>query len=889
MGTTASNLHVLLPPEVSDGLSEISRAYEGLGYAPASAADWEKRVILRTGDSQRYISVYDSDNDKLDSGELKELAARLSERLHTVALQTAVYDSDAYLFLLYHDGKQIDAAAEGEPWCLDVLEVLPAARRTKRWRDLFGGAAPKAAGGASIFAEDALARWCTSAGLPSQRTTALVEDFSEPDDAVKTTLYFKRDATRATSVNAAPRAQEIKFFRSDDDQPYLAVYPAAWPALAMERQLASWGAATSGPGFRGLRVTFAVEATGTIELLAVTAVAWPFFSGQVTSLKAPAKAQWSDLNEPLGTGTIVKDAADFELPPVQSGSRKQLLILAQVALRLSAGSSITLRPVLESLDGALAPLALPPARFSGTEPFWRPNAGSAPEVVAALNEPAVATRWATLTNGLQPAHSSAQRWFDAWLRSLSAPPGTMVKIFAESQLTQQLRTSKSNWSAPLAKLTQQKRWPSFFEAQRDYRVVTFELTLPGELFPMAGGVLCSAHRNPRKGTDGEQGDEPLNCAVWFINDPTIYARLETSPEQQEQIFERWLETTDALQAWSTAATWFPANVDEVGLTLYERAVGDIEHPYRGAQLRQLVRAPAWPRRRLRFVARKLWLGAALHAQVDSKRLEAIATLRPCGTLVGIAIADQVALDTLERVLAPLLPSLGDVIAGQESEARRQTDRFQRAYGLEQTAIAEMQLSERDGEVSRLERAIELLELARTLYSSVDSPQGWASMERNRGMALTRLGERTSDIGKLEAAVRAQREAVAALDGGHDEVTPGHRQAWVLSRIQLAAALSSLGSRSGKLADLEEAESILAGCTLENVTEQEAALFDAALEVRRGVVALHLAKRRYDRSGVDAALAQMENAIQLLRERSPRAHAVRYERLLEEARDLASSS
>ncbi len=888
MGTTASSLHLLLSPGVEDlGAAEIQYAYETLGYAPSPGGDSAKRVVLSAQESNGYVSVYDSENDKLDTGELKELAAKLSERLHTVALHTAVYDSDAALFLLYHDGKQIDAAVEGELWTLEGLRVMPAATRAKRWRELFGGPGPKPAAGESLFAEDALAPWCAAAGLPPGRAMAITQDFTEADGPRQTTLYFERDASRPAAAEPRSGTQQIKFFRSDDDQPYLPVYPAAWPALPRERQLASWGAATSGPGFRGLRLRFEIEATGPVELASVTVVAWPFFSGQVTSLRTVASGMWSGLNETLeGLATIVKEAPDFELPATQSESRKQFLILSQVALRLDAGSTVTISPVLESLDGAFAPLVLPPVRIAGVEASWQP-AGASPEVAAALNQPSIATRWATLPGGSQASWTFVKGWFERWLTSLSAPAGTTATIFAESQMTRQLKTSKSNWSASLEKLVLEKRWPRLFEAERDYRVATIELTLPGEVFPAAGAVICSTHRNPLK--DGEQpsAEEPLNSAVWFINSATVYERLGTTPRTQEQIFERWLEEAGALQAWSTAATWFPADIQERGLTLYERAIGDIEVPYRGAQLQHIVsQSKSWPARRLRFVARKLWLNDTLFAQTNPEALEAIATVRRRGSLVEVGLHDDALRSALEEALAPILPSHADVIAWLEDQIAKQPDRFQQAYALEQLALANMELSERDLAPAKLNNAIEALEKARSLYSGRESPQGYASMERNRGLALVRLGERTGDIAKLEAGVAAHREAVETLVP-QGEVTPGHRQAWVQSQIQLAAALTSLGSRNGNVSDLEEAVRVLTECRDAGVPEQEAAVWGAALDIRQGFAELQIAKRRHDRDAGATALALMESGLHVLRESPQRALFERYERIVQEARDLSS--
>ncbi len=888
MGTTASSLHLLLPPGIDDlGARELRHAYETLGYASAPGGDSAKRVVLAAQESSRYVSVYDSDNDKLDTGELKELAARLSERLHTVALHTAVYDSDASLFLLYHDGKQIDAAVEGELWTLDGLRVMPAATRAKRWRELFGGPCPKPAAGGSLFAEDALARWCAAAGLPPARAMAITEDFIEPGGALQTTLYFERDAARPTAAARPLGTQQIKFFRSDDDQPYLAVYPAAWPALPRERQLASWGAAASGPGFRGLRLRFEIEATGSVELAGVTVVAWPFFSGQVTSLKTVASASWSGLNETIeGCATIVKEAPDFDLPATQSESRKQFLILSQVALRLHAGSIATIRPAFEPLDGAFASLVLPPVRIAGVEPLWHTAAGASPDVLAALNQPSIATRWATLPDGLQPSRTLAKAWLERWLASFSPPSGTTARVFAETQMSRQLKTSKSNWSAGPERLALEKRWPRLFEAERDYRFATIELTFPGEIFPAAGAVLFSAHRNPLKDDEQPQAQEPLNCALWFIDDAAVYERFGTTPEQQERIFAQWLEETGALQAWSTAATWFPAEVGERGLTLYERAIVNIDYPYRGAQLQQVVgQSRSWPARRLRFVARRLWLSDALFAQTNRELLEKSATIRRRGSLVELILRDDATLNTLEEALAPILPSHADVIAWLEDQIPKQPDRFQQAYALEQLALANIVLSERDRAPTKLNDAIEALEKARKLYSGSESPQGYASMERNRGLALMRLGERTGNIGNLEAAVAAHREAVETLVPGDEDVTPGHRQAWVQSQIQLAAALTSLGSRNGNSRELEEAVRVLTECRDAGVPEQEAAVWGAALDVRRGFAELQIAKQKHDRRAGETAFALMESGLRVLRESSQPKMFERYERILQEASDI----
>ena len=88
----------------------IIRAYGKIGYERVKKAPPEgsKHVILRAGAGQSYVSVYDSDNAKLDNGELKDLALAASKALKTVAVFTSLYDSDTYEFIVFASGRQVD-------------------------------------------------------------------------------------------------------------------------------------------------------------------------------------------------------------------------------------------------------------------------------------------------------------------------------------------------------------------------------------------------------------------------------------------------------------------------------------------------------------------------------------------------------------------------------------------------------------------------------------------------------------------------------------------------------------------------------------------------------------------------------------------------------------
>jgi hypothetical protein len=64
-------------------------------------------VILLARAGAHYVSVYDSTNADLDSGELKDGALGVSRLLKTGAVLTSLYDSDSYEFVVFNNGRQI--------------------------------------------------------------------------------------------------------------------------------------------------------------------------------------------------------------------------------------------------------------------------------------------------------------------------------------------------------------------------------------------------------------------------------------------------------------------------------------------------------------------------------------------------------------------------------------------------------------------------------------------------------------------------------------------------------------------------------------------------------------------------------------------------------------
>ena len=65
-------------------------------------------MILLRKEGDAFLSVYDSDNAALDTGELKDLALAASKIFKTAAVCTSLYDSDTFEVVVFNAGKQVD-------------------------------------------------------------------------------------------------------------------------------------------------------------------------------------------------------------------------------------------------------------------------------------------------------------------------------------------------------------------------------------------------------------------------------------------------------------------------------------------------------------------------------------------------------------------------------------------------------------------------------------------------------------------------------------------------------------------------------------------------------------------------------------------------------------
>lgn len=687
MGTTATSLHILSAVVgVGSGLpAEIERSYRKLGYVRPKKAGGEgaKHVILAADVSGDWLSIYDSENDRIDTGELKRLAVDLTKKLGTVALLTSVNDSDSFEFIMFHMGKQVDAAVTDPEGHTGGLKMLRGKRRAQAWHSMFIGRDYRRAvlagrqgmllvgweerlksppRSTTPFAEDELGAWCTLAGLSPQNATTVSEELvARQDQAGVATLIFEHTAPKPAKVMAAPTGTSLAYYRSDDDCPYHRFYPAPWPRSPGVSDKEQWAVVCSGGEISGLHLRLRVEGPAPVHLERIFIRALPFYNGQVTSLTSLAEHEWlpPDPGAPCPPETTI-EMPDFVAPAADPQSRRLILLILIVQTTLPAEGEATLLPALETAAGVQPSPALPPLRLRALAPGWIPlvSRTDAPdttrrETILRLNTPSVWSGVAVIRSDGGPARQRARALAEGWLARLSPEAGTTAVVHTEKHMSASFNISKSTRTLPVAELTRDKMWPRLFDAETDYQTVTIDLAGPDAPHPHAGVVIqASLH-----GFGALLGAGTLSCALWLIEHEEVRRRIGGPAEAAAVAFEEWLGTVEPQQAWVTRAAWVPEfnTYNDFMQTAYESAVSREWH--------RADRSPRMPW--LRFVATKLWLDESFIEDLDPRQLEAVAELVRRGRVTALSLRPGRSLGELEAALAPILPRFS---AGQPLRA-----------------------------------------------------------------------------------------------------------------------------------------------------------------------------------------------------------------------------
>ena len=264
MGSTCASVHILWRGNSGDAAKAISRAYTKLGYERTKKAPAEggKHVILLARAGEPYISIYDSTNADLDSGELKDAALGASKLLKTGAVFTSLYDSDSYEFVVFNKGRQVDLQMSDVETYDGPLKRLSDKARVKQWEKIFAKTLTvdqieQAATPQTAFANTTVAALCGLIGLPGDRPQLQYSDFDGTADSIAAELYFKKKAMAAPTAGDGQISLRNYFDRHNSRK--LLVYPASWPMPLEKEELLTWLMLSEGAGFSGGTATVEVE------------------------------------------------------------------------------------------------------------------------------------------------------------------------------------------------------------------------------------------------------------------------------------------------------------------------------------------------------------------------------------------------------------------------------------------------------------------------------------------------------------------------------------------------------------------------------------------------------------------------------------------------------
>ncbi len=285
MGNTCSSVHIAWRGTVDDAARAISRSYGKLGYERVKNAPAEggKHVVLLARAGQPYISVYDSDNAKLDSGELKDLALAASKAMRTAAVVTSLYDSDTYEFVVFTNGRQVDLLMSDAESYDGPLKRLTGKSRAVKWSNWFGRALSteqikQAATRQTGFADGIIGGLGGLIGLGGQPQMNY-EDFLDGGEEISAQFYFKK---KPAAVSEAPTG-EIRLANGydPDDTRMLLVYPASWPVPVGKATNVRWMILSQGAGFDGGTATIRISGAGGPVLSKGAMRGFKFHNGQI--------------------------------------------------------------------------------------------------------------------------------------------------------------------------------------------------------------------------------------------------------------------------------------------------------------------------------------------------------------------------------------------------------------------------------------------------------------------------------------------------------------------------------------------------------------------------------------------------------------------------------
>ncbi len=396
MGTTCASFHFRWAGATEDASKALVRAYKAQGYRrDKKLLEGAKRVILLARPGERFLSVFDSTNAALDSGELKEAALNVSRLLKTVAVFTSLYDSDSYECILYNHGRQVDVLMTDAGSYEGPLKILKGKPRATQWSKAFfrtfpPGQIDAAAAPDSAFAEASLGRVANLIGLPADRPLLYFDDLADEAGATVAFLYFTKVATAAQPE--IPGTIVLRNYFDQHNSRRLMVYPAAWPMPVGEEEILTWLMLSEGGGFSGGAAEIRVTGPAGLNFIRGFMNGAKFHNGQIVGgYELPANTDLETAKAYLESKrfnlvpaasceagqTYTADFPNLYAPPMTPQRTTQILLVLQFHIVAEAQGewdiAVTLAP-----GGDGPKQTLPGLRLAAFTPAWRP-------IVSALN------------------------------------------------------------------------------------------------------------------------------------------------------------------------------------------------------------------------------------------------------------------------------------------------------------------------------------------------------------------------------------------------------------------------------------------------------------------------------------------------------------------------
>ena len=546
MGNTCSSVHFALTGTTPDAIEGIVRAYTTLGFEWAKTAPPEdgKHVILLRKEGDAFLSVYDSDNAALDTGELKDLALAASKIFKTAAVCTSLYDSDTFEVVVFNAGKQVDLVVTDPEQYSGPLKVLSGASRAKQWSKVFGRSLSaehirQATTKDSAFADDALAELSRLVGLTGGQSQLHYQDLRE-DEALTHHLHFTKQPSAPRAVPAGQIA--LRNYFDPDNSRMLLVYPASWPVPLSEEIRVTWLMLSEGAGFNDGTLAIHVDGPDGLAITGGYMEGSKFHNGQIVG---PLETAPRDT-----TGASVEDllkARQFEVTPDPSGSTftarfpaldiptkgperpTQILVVLQLHLVASHVG-------VWDIDVSVRPTSptdfqhdLPRARIAGVEQTWLPVvSGLNPKASyetsdlatlaprgtlmlhelqhkqtailldRTLNHFAIASNVAIVRDEGQATLDACRTYLEAWLRPLAERTGE-IRIHAEKRMTPRAYVGKTRKTLPLSAFQRDKTWHKLFDPASNYQTVLATIFPNDAEYPIAGvGLQVGLEQYPEQ-------------------------------------------------------------------------------------------------------------------------------------------------------------------------------------------------------------------------------------------------------------------------------------------------------------------------------------------------------------------------------------------------------